>query len=202
MADESSLESRFVRTAGDLWFAATRSPFLNAAGDGSLPAEAFDRWLAQDYHFACGLTAFEGTVVARSSRPEQSVVIAGLAAMDDELSWFEAQAGTRGLALRAPVHPVCRCYTDFLLRAVHEESLAGLYAVLYGVEVAYLAAWSALGPEGPYAELIARWSSPAFRAYVSRLRALAETAPDPTSQPLFDEVLRHERDFWAMAWSG
>ena len=200
LADERPEDSRLVRAAGELWIAATRAPFLEAAQDGSLPAEAFTRWLVQDYHFAAGLTVFEGTLVARSERPAQSLFIRGLAALDEELSWFETEARARGLDLAAPVHPVCRRYVDFLLRAAHEESLPGLYAVLYGVEVAYLAAWSALRPEGPYADVIARWSSAAFREDVLRLQALAEAVEDSSTQPLFNEVLRHERDFWAMAW--
>jgi thiaminase/transcriptional activator TenA len=191
-----------VRAAGELWGAATSSPFLDGAQDGSLPREAFERWLVQDYHFAVALTAFEGVLVSRSCRPAQSTIISGLAAMDAELAWFEEHSGRRKLDLQAPIHPVCQRYRDFLLRAAHGESVAGLYAVLYGVELSYFAAWSALRPEGPHAEFIERWSNPAFRDYVVKLRGLAEDASDASSQPLFNEVLRHERDFWAMTWSG
>jgi thiaminase/transcriptional activator TenA len=202
MVEQDPADSRFVRTAGDLWTLATRSPFLDAAADGTLPATTFAGWLVQDYHFALGLTAFEGVLVARSPRPAQSVIIQGLGAMDAELAWFEAHAAARGLVLGVPLDPACRRYVDFLLRGAHEESLPGLYAALYGVEVSYLTAWSARRPEGPYAEFIARWSSGPFRDFVLRLKALAEEAPDASAQGLFDEVLRHERAFWAMVWAG
>jgi thiaminase len=202
MVEQDPAGSRFVRSAGDLWTLATRSPFLDAAADGTLPATTFARWLVQDYHFALGLTAFEGVLVARTPRPAQTVIIQGLGAMDAELAWFEAHAGARGLELGGPVDPVCRRYVDFLLRAVHEESLPGLYAALYGVEVSYLTAWSALRRDGPYAEFIARWSSGPFRDAVLRLKSLAEEAPDASAQGLFDGVLRHERAFWTMVWSG
>lgn len=200
--EERADASRFVLTAGSLWREATTSPFLEAAGDGSLPPERFGRWLVQDHHFAVGLTAFEGILAARLARPAQSAIIAGLGAMDSELSWFESEARARGLDLAGPVRTATRRYVDFLLAAVHEDSTAGLLAALYGVEVSYLAAWSALAAAGPYSDAISRWSSDPFRRYVLRLKAFAEAAPDPSSQPLFDEVLRHEREFWAMAWSG
>ena len=41
-----------VRNAGPLWDEATRSPFLDALATGRLAADAFRRWLAQDYLFA------------------------------------------------------------------------------------------------------------------------------------------------------
>lgn len=195
-------DSPLVRQAGDLWCTATTSSFLDAARDGSLPEGAFHRWLVQDYHFATALTAFEGVLVARSRRPAQSVIIAGLTGMNAELSWFEEHAEKRGLQLESAIHSVCRRYRDFLLRAAHEEAPDGLYAALYGVEVAYYAAWSALQPRGPYAEFIERWSNPGFRDYVLLLKGLAEESLHDSSQLLFNEVLRHERDFWTMTWSG
>ncbi len=49
-------ESPLVARSGDLWMQPTRAKFLSAIGDGTLPEEAFRRWLAQDYLFAKGLT--------------------------------------------------------------------------------------------------------------------------------------------------
>ena len=89
-----------------------------------------------------------------------------------------------------------------MLRIVHEESAGSLYAVLYGIEVSYYAGWSSLTPEGPYREFIERWSNPEFGAYVAGLRELADACVDARSQPLFDEVLRHEEAFWNMTMSG
>ena len=45
-------------------------------------------------------------------------------------------------------------------------------APLFGVEAAYLEAWSALEAKGPYAEFIERWSSAPFAEYVESLRAI------------------------------
>lgn len=196
------LDSRLVRGAGALWPAATSAPFLDAIGTGTLPAAAFDRWLVQDYLFVRDLLRFQALTLARAPRAGHAALAAGIGALHAELSWFEDHAARRGLDLNAPAHPVCRRYTDFLLARAVEQPFEVLAAVLYGVELTYLAAWSALRVEGPYAEFIARWTTPAFAAYVGELLALAERHPHPAQQAEFDAALRHERDFWRMTWEG
>jgi thiaminase len=73
---------------------------------------------------------------------------------------------------------------------------------VFGVEAAYLAAWTALVPSGPYAEFIERWSSAAFVTYVTVLGGLAERHPHEAAQEHFNEVLVHEREFWKMSSEG
>jgi thiaminase len=200
--DENRCDGKLIRTAGRLWADATASPFLRGIADGSLPQKALARWLVQAQHFVVGLSAFEGVLSSRLPRPAQSAAIRGLSGLDDELAWFAERAHALGLDLAGPVHPVTHRYVDFLLASVHTQSPAGCLAILYGVEVSTLAAWGAMPPAGPYAEYISRWSSDGFRSHVERLRELAEAAPDATSQPLFERVLRHEKEFWEMAANG
>lgn len=195
--------SRLVRGAGGLWEAGTEAAFLDAVGDGSLPEEAFHRWLVQDYLFVSGLSRFLALVVAKTDRPAQSLLIAGLAALDDELDWFERHAAERRLAFdEAEPHPICRRYLDFLLASAYREPVGVLLAILYGVEVAYTAGWGRYSAEGPYAEFIDRWTNPDFVAYVVELMRFADEHPHPGQQAAFDRVLRHERDFWRMTWEG
>ncbi len=193
-------EASLIRGAGPLWQEATRSPFLNSLADGSLPAKAFQRWLSQDYLFAKGLTTFQAILVSKAPRDCHRPLISGLAALDGEMEWFEAHARRLQIGLDVPPHPICRRYIDFLIQCGYGEPYPVLLAVLFGVEVSYLAAWSTLPREGPYAEFIERWSSAAFIDYVSALRVLAERYPHEEAQRVFDAVLRHERDFWKMAW--
>jgi thiaminase len=197
-----ALDSDLVRRAGDLWRKGTRSPFLEGVRDGSLPEEAFHRWLVQDYHFVNAFMRFAAVLLSRSDRARQALLVRGIAALDDELGWFEGHAAARGLDLDGPLLPTCRRYNDFMLRIVHDESVASLYAALYGIEVSYYAGWSGLAPEGPYREFIERWSNPEFGDYVTGLRELAESNVDSGSQALFDEVLRHEEAFWTMTMGG
>lgn len=195
-------ESRLARGAGRLWEEGTRASFLDAVGKGSLPEEAFSRWLVQDYLFVRDLARFVAHTAAATPRPAQSVVIAGLSALDDELGWFEDHSARRGLALDVPAHTTCRRYTDFLLAAAYTRPFEVLLAILYGVEVAYTVAWGRLEAEGPYAEFIDRWTHAGFQAYVHKLREIADEHHHPGQQEAFNEVMRHEREFWRMTWEG
>jgi thiaminase/transcriptional activator TenA len=189
-----------IQHAGRLWDEATRAPLLEALGGGTLPVEAFHRWLAQDYLFAKDLTAFQATLLAKAPRDCHKALVGGLGALDKELEWFESHARRLHVDLDIPPHPTCQRYTDFLLRCAHTEVYPILIAMLFGVEASYLAAWSAFAPAGPYAEFIARWSSGDFAAYVQALGRLADRHPHEAAQQHFNEVLVHEREFWKMSW--
>lgn len=199
---EEFSRSRLAAGAGELWALGTRAEFLDAVADGSLPAEAFSRWLVQDYRFVNGFTRFAAVTAAKTPRPAQSTLIAGLAALDDELGWFERHAAARGLDLGSELHPVCRGYVDFLIAAAYSEPYEVLLAIFYGVEVAYTVAWGRLEATGPYAEFITRWTHPEFQRYVSELERLADAHPHPRQQAAFDRVMRYEREFWRMTWEG
>ena len=59
-----------------------------------------------------------------------------------------------------------------------------------------------LEAQGRYAEFIDRWTHKDFQAYVRALLALVDEHPHPRQQAMFNEVMRHERDFWRMTWEG
>ncbi len=198
----SLIDTPLVRDAGPLWKEATRSPFLDALATGNLRAEAFRRWLSQDYLFTQGLASFQAMVIAKVPRACRKPLIAGLAALDSETDWFEAHATRLQLDLNILPHATCRGYTDFLISSAYTQAYPVLLAILFGVEASYLAAWSALAVAGPYAEFIERWSSEAFANYVAALRALAEQYSHEAAQSHFNTVLAHERDFWKMSWEG
>lgn len=202
MPSHDFARSRLAEGAGDLWQEATRARFLDAVGDGTLPEEAFHRWLVQDYLFVAGLTRFVALAVAKTPRPAQRVLVGGLAALDAELDWFESHARVRDLDLDAPPDPVCRRYVDYLIAAGYSQPMEVLLAILYGVEVAYTVGWGRLEAEGPYAEFIERWTHPDFQEYVAELRDLADAHRHPDQQGHFDRVMRHEREFWRMTWEG
>ena len=195
-------QSSLVVGAGDLWSQATKAQFLSAIRDGNLPQEAFGRWLVQDYLFARGATTFLAVTMAKTPRPAQKVLISGLTALDSELDWFEENAQKRGLDLNASPHQTCRRYVDFLVASAYSQPFEVLLAILYGAEVSYLRAWSALEATGPYAEFIQRWSNAQFVEYVRQLLRLCEQFRHADQQAQFNEVLRHERDFWRMTWEG
>ncbi len=203
MADLGALlDTELIQNSGPLWAEATTSPFLDAVATGDVAPLVFGRWLSQDYLFATELTVFQAVVVSKVPRACHKPLIQGLGALDAELAWFESHARRLQLELGVSTHPACRRYTDFLLHSAHTERYPLLLAILFAVEASYLAAWSALAPEGPYTEFIERWSSEAFKDYVLSLRRLAEDNRDPAQQDAFNRVLEFERDFWTMAWEG
>jgi len=195
-------QSPLVLGAGELWPEATNGESLSAIRDGNLPSEAFQRWLVQDYAFAKGLAAYQAVAVAKTPRPAQKVLIAGLTALDAELDWFEQNAQRQELDLNAAIHPTCRRYVDYLVASAYTQPFEVLLPILYGVEASYLCAWSALEASGPYAEYIDRWSNSLFVEYVAELLGICDREPDDIQQRQFNEVLRHERDFWCMTWEG
>ena len=195
-------KSRLAVGSGDHWDLGTRTVFLDAVGDGSLPKEAFARWLVQDYLFVKGFTDFVGLTAAKTPRPDQSILIAGLVALDTELHWFESRAQERGLDLAVEPHINCRHYVNFLIASAYSRPFEILLAILYGVEVAYTVAWGQLRAEGPYAEFIDRWTKPEFKSYVAELMKIADRHPHPGQQAAFNAVMRHEHAFWLMTWEG
>jgi len=191
-----------VVAAGGRWRDGTQAEFLNAIRDGTLPQEAFQRWLVQDYYFVKGLTTFVAITIAKTPRPSQKILIAGLVALDAELDWFEQHAQQQSLDLTTAMHPICKRYVDYLVASAYTQPFEVLLAMLYGVEASYTSGWSALDAAGPYAEFIHRWSNELFVDYVGELLKTCNRHPHHSRQTQFNEVLRHECNFWRMTWEG
>jgi len=185
----------------DAWRAATRHPFLDGVRTGTLPAQAFAAWLAQDYRFVSDLLPFQARLLARSDRSGQEVLAGGLVALVAELGWFERQAQERGLELSVPRGSVTAAYRDCLDELERGPSEVALLA-LWALERAYLEAWRSAAPgDADYREFVAHWTTPAFAGYVAALEAAADEALGPAHQraaeAAFLAVARLERDFWA-----
>lgn len=201
------------RTAAELisrnaeaWYAATHHPFLEKVKDGTLPFEAFTTWLGQDYHFAGSLLDSQCLILLYSPRPDQSLLIGGLYALEDELSWFEANAATYGIDLTRPVLPTCRTYKDFLLALQYKPYVVQI-TCLWALEKAYFDGWTTALPGAPqYKIFVDRWTTPEFYDYVVALEHSVDNALSAASQEdraeaevYFLWIARYEKDFWDMA---
>lgn len=188
------------------WQVATHHPFLDGVRDGTLPRTAFRAWLAQDYRFVGDLLAFQARLLARAPRRDQALLVGGLAALEAELTWFEAHAGQQGVALSVERHPTTAAYRAFLVGLERWPYAAALVA-LWALERAYLEAWRGAAPGHPaYRPFVERWTAPAFATYVAELERAAEAALVSSERGRADEeaflaVARLERAFWAMAWA-
>ena len=185
------------------WHTATHHPFLTGIRDGSLAAQAFKRWLEQDYLFVGDLLHFQARLVARAPRADQSVLIAGLVALESELGWFEEHAGRIGLVFGSPHHATTQRYQEFLV-SLDAVPYAAAITALWAIERAYLEAWrDAMPGAAAFTEFVAHWTDPAFAEYVSGLERAVDVALDTANHEeariAFVNVARLEAAFWDIA---
>jgi formylaminopyrimidine deformylase / aminopyrimidine aminohydrolase len=207
MGGAVTADALLTRHAG-AWQAATVHPFLAGVRDGSVPADSFDRWLAQDYLFAQALVRAQSRVAAAAPIADIGLLAGGVVATVGELRWFEDMAARRGLALDTPMHPTTRAYCDFLLAltyAVYPAQITGIWAL----ERTYLESWEGARPGAPpYREFVERWTTVAFRSYVGDLQAAVDRQHEAPvgeqareAEDAFLWVTHYERGFWDMAMS-
>jgi thiaminase/transcriptional activator TenA len=208
MGEAMTADASLTRHAA-AWEAATVHPFLAGVRDGSLPADSFDRWLAQDYLFAQALVRAQSRIAAAAPLADVGLLAGGVVAIVGELGWFEEMAARRGLALDAPMHPTTRAYCDFLLARSYSAYPAQITAI-WALERTYLESWDGARPGAqPYREFVERWTTDAFRSYVGDLQAAVdrqlETAvgePAREAEGAIVWVAHYERGFSDMAMSG
>lgn len=187
-----------VAGAADLWERIPVHPFVVAAADGSLPEEAFGRWLVEDHHFVVGFRRFLARLVAIAPDEAARDVLAGaLAPLQAELDLFRAEADRRGLDLGAEPNPTTLGYTAYV-QATADDGWATALTVLYGVEKAYFDAWCAVRAtaetSSPYWAFIDNWSSDAFGSWVADIEGLLDHVE--TDRAAFERVVRFELRFW------
>jgi thiaminase len=191
------------------WQAATVHPFLAGVRDGSVPADSFDRWLAQDYRFAQALVRAQSRIAAGAPFADVGLLAGGVVATVGELGWFEEMAARRGLALDTPMHPANRAYCDFLLAMTYSAYPAQITAI-WALERTYLESWEGARPGAqPYREFVERWTTDEFRSYVRDLQAAVDRQHEASvgeqareAEDAFVWVTHYERRFWDMAMSG
>jgi formylaminopyrimidine deformylase / aminopyrimidine aminohydrolase len=193
-----------------LWQRLTAHPFVQQAGEGTLEAAAFERWLVEDHWFVAGFRRFLAGLIAMAPDPRAAdVLAAGMAPLQAELDLFRREAAARGLDLAAEPQPTTLGYTSYLQASLAEGYPAAI-AVLYGAEKAYYDAWAAVRSvargASPYWAFIDNWSSDAFAGWVAAIaRLLDASAPaGPTAAMCvaFDRVVRFELRFWDAVHTG
>lgn len=80
----SSLTSLLLSASGPLYQAATRTPFLIAAGDGTLSKEKLSEWLSQDRLYAQAYIGFIGSLLAHAQLPTQHITFSH---HDESIHW-------------------------------------------------------------------------------------------------------------------
>lgn len=190
------------------WEEATRHPFLEGCRTGRISDGQFVTWLVQDYLFVVEFTRFAARVLTTAPVAHFDVLLNGLTALRDELSWFRTHAIARSLRRDVPRQESCAQYCHFMERLAQAPYPVQATA-FWAIEAVYNHAWQNASPMvAPYDEFARRWGSAEFGAYVDHLRRQADealgAAPRATqaqAEATFLEVLRLERVFWQMAFA-
>ena len=189
--------------------AATRQPFLEGVRLGTLPVEAFDRWLEQDRLFVEALTRAWGAILRGAPTEDLALLADGIGAFVAEMAWFDQLGAERGLVVPAEPLPVTHRYNRHLLDVAAEPYPVAL-AAMWAVEVAYLEAWRAARPgHETFRKFVEHWTDEAFAAFVDRLeqagdRALADASAAEVAgaAAAVAATFDHEAAFWVMTWNG
>lgn len=190
------------------WQLATVHPFLQNCQQGTITNDQFNTWLVQDYLFVTEFTRMAARLLAAAPVPHFDTLLSGLAAIKDELLWFQAKATQRSLSLSVDPQPTCQTYCEFM-RSQATQSYAVQATAFWAVELAYNQGWQLHSPmPQPYTEFADRWGNSGFTDYVKLLEQQADSAlatASPTEQEQAEEtflnVAQLEADFWQMAFS-
>eukprot|EP00243_Klebsormidium_subtile_P004656 TRINITY_DN18805_c0_g1_i1.p1 TRINITY_DN18805_c0_g1~~TRINITY_DN18805_c0_g1_i1.p1 ORF type:complete len:217 (-),score=29.34 TRINITY_DN18805_c0_g1_i1:215-865(-) len=199
----------------DAYRAATRHPFLLSVRNGTVADLAFNRWLGQDYLFVREFARFVASVLLKAPRegPDLMLILGGLAALDDELNWFQKKCVERGVEIaKLELAPANLEY----IRSLQSWSAPDVcYPVaataLWAIELVYNIGWGicleedANTPE-TLRDCCERWGSLDFREYVSELKGLADRilkganeSERKEAEAAFVEILELESAFWDMS---
>jgi len=201
-----TLHERLWEESRDLAGACLEHPFVRGLRDGSLPAEVFGRYVAQDVYY---LEAFFRAYALAAARCEgrHSAAVAFHRLMGGVLQELEMHAGhaaSLGLDLSAVrPHPATRAYVDLLLEVAWKRGLGPTIAVmtpcmrLYAFLGRELAAH--LWPGHPYREWIETYSGPEAEELAGALEGLLdELAEDaPEIHRLYRRAMECELAFFA-----
>ena len=190
----------------DLAMACLEHPFVCGLRDGSLPAEVFGRYVAQDvYYLEAFFRAY--ALAAAGCKGRHSAAVAFHRLMGGVLQELEMHAGhaaTLGLDLGAVApHPATTAYVDLLLEVAWKRGLGPTIAVmtpcmrLYAFLGRELAA--ARRSDHPYREWIETYSSPEAQELAVTLEGLLDELAEegPEVHRLYRQAMECELAFFA-----
>lgn len=202
------------------WTSATDHAFTRAIGDGSMPDEAYIRYLIEDYTFITDLASTLGYLVAKApsmrSKSRLSAFLALLTSEENDyfLRSFEALGVSPETYEAAAQGPVTRAFADLLLKSSGSGSYAEGLTCLLCAEWCYLT-WGKREAQKPRPEkfYLAEWidlhAVPGFEAFVNWIRReLDEIGPvlsgeqQETLAALFRRMSILESAFFEFAWTG
>ncbi|KAL8153643.1 hypothetical protein V2J09_011403 [Rumex salicifolius] len=201
-----------------IYVGATRHPFILSIRDGRVDRSAFKRWLGQDYVFVRKLIPFVASLLLKASKESDDesdvdVLLGGMAALNDEISWFKNEASKWDVQLDKIVPQETNLeYCRFLESLMQPETeYAVSMTTFWAIEAVYQQSFAHCLEDDSNAptELIAtceRWGNEGFGQYCHSLQRIANRclskASDDTrarAEVALLHVLEHEVAFWNMS---
>ena len=195
-------------------------PFVTGVGDGTLDVEKFKFYVRQDYLYLIDYSRVLALASSRAHDLEAQSWFARLlhetlnTEMELHLSYCAKFGVTREDLEATEAAPTTVSYTSFLLSVAHQGTYQELAASLLPCQWGYWEIGDRLSRQGPpenaplYAEWIAMYSSPEYKALADWARSLADgLAARSTEEDVrkmeaaYLTSLRYERLFWDMAYS-
>lgn len=217
-------DSRFsdwlTARAEPFWSAATDHAFTQAIGDGSMPEEAYVRYLIEDYTFVTDLASVLGYLVAKAPTMRAKSCLSGFLALltSEENDYFLRSFEALGVEPKtyevAAQGPVTQAFSELLLTSAGEGTYEEGLACLLCAEWVYLT-WGLREAQKPRPEQfwLAEWidlhSVVGFESFVNWIREEMDrvgTALDADAQEKLGQLFRHmsalEQAFFDAAWTG
>jgi thiaminase (transcriptional activator TenA) len=182
-------------------------PFVEALGEGTLHADRFRAYVAQDAFFLRSFLKAYSLALARSEDTETSGVLYGLiGGVLEELELHRAYAAELEIDLaRVAPNAACRAYTDFLLRTAWHTTLQETVAAMtpcmrlyryLGCELA-----GKCSPQHPYRRWIEAYGGEEFAQLAARIEALLDRVGTDTQEVRegYRYALQCELDFFSGA---
>ncbi|KAK8478239.1 hypothetical protein V6N11_080198 [Hibiscus sabdariffa] len=201
---------------------ATRHPFIHRIRDGNIDIPAFKTWLGQDYIFVRAFVPFVASVLTKAWKGSNDgdndveVILGGMAALNDEISWFKKEASKWDVQLSNTVpQKANQEYCRFLesLTSPEVEYTVAIVA-FWVIETVYQESFAHCLEDGSKTppelkETCQRWGNEGFGEYCNSLRKIADRQLEKASddaiskaEAMFLQVLEYEVDFWNMSHGG
>jgi thiaminase/transcriptional activator TenA len=202
------------------WDAVLGHPFLQGMRDGSLPIDAFRRYMVQDYLFLVEYARVLALAVAKAPGLDGMGRLAELlhATLNVEMELHRGFAGRVGIGRAelegAEMLPACHAYTSHLLAVAWGQPPSVIAASLLPcqlgyAEIAQRLAELGMPPVPEFAEWVrayvadeyvslARW----LALYADHFGAQANITERAAMEAAYRASLRYEHGFWDMALGG